>query len=218
MASTILVMGSLNMDLITRTSNIPRAGETLTASSFSTGPGGKGANQAVACARASNSRSVEDRSTDRNKTCIEVHMIGGVGDDIYGERLVSELSSNGVNTENVKIVSDQASGVAVIIVEEKTGENRILVTPGANAFVDLRQLQILHDGSDNIQLIVLQLEIPLQTILAVIDYAKRHRIEVVLNPAPAVHIPQQSLNGLDHLIMNESEAQVLAGSSERCLG
>ncbi|KAL8711687.1 MAG: hypothetical protein Q9220_003858 [cf. Caloplaca sp. 1 TL-2023] len=200
----IWVVGSLNTDLITRTTRIPGPGETLKAKSFSTGCGGKGANQAVACSRLS--RRKGELSSD-----IVVKMIGMVGDDLYGEKIRSGLRSSGVDIQNVMTdYSGVSTGTAVIIVEEETGENRILITPGANDLLTPEMLGALNVGSPG--LVVLQLEIPLDAVIAIIKYAKENKLAVLLNPAPAVRLPLEVYKGLNHLIMNESEAEALAPS------
>ena len=214
---SILIIGSLNTDLTTLTLRLPLAGETLTATSFSTSCGGKGANQAVACARASRrhpppasnpsnisstaSHSIEDFD-------IQVSMIGAVGSDVYGTQLLEELSSNEIEVSGISVHENVSTGVAVIIVESSTGENRILITPGANALVTFNKLvPPLPD------LIVLQLEILLTTVLGVMKAAKQQGVDVLLNPAPAVELPVEALQGLAHLVMNESEASILSGGA-----
>jgi ribokinase len=207
----ILVIGSLNVDMVTRTPKLPGAGETLTATSFSTGCGGKGANQAVACARAASRRY---HGQDRSSPIMEVYMVGAVGSDSYGGMLISELSDNHINTECVKRFEDQITGVANIIVEEKSGENRIMVVPGANGSVTEADFNIYAYFVQPLpDLVVLQLEIPLETVLAVMNLAKECGVEVLLNPAPPLKIPDESLRGLGHLIMNFPEAIALAGNA-----
>lgn len=119
---TITIIGSLNTDLVTTTSRIPSGGETLTAASFSTGPGGKGANQAVACARLSRSSPTSSQSPISDVT---VRMLGAVGADEFGPVLISSLSSSGVETSQIHSIKGTNTGVAVILVEENTGENRV---------------------------------------------------------------------------------------------
>ncbi|MCJ1444549.1 MAG: hypothetical protein MMC23_005051 [Stictis urceolatum] len=137
-------------------------------------------------------------------------MIGAVGDEPYGQQLLEELARNGIDTEGVEVIPDEISGVAVIIVEESTGENRILVTPGANAKLTAKAFEaFLVRGKPD--LVVLQLETPLDTVISVIETSKKLGVEVLLNPAPAVPLPESILHGLDHLVMNETEAGILAG-------
>ena len=198
----ITVIGSLNKDLVTRTSRIPNAGETLTAESFATGSGGKGANQAVACARLG----THDVHSDAK---VLVRMIGAVGDDTFGIDLIDGLHRDGINTEGVQTLSHMKTGVSVIIVEEQTGENRILFSPGANYFIEPGHLnQILP--AEPPDLIVLQLEIRLNLVIAALKLAKDHGIDVLLNPAPALELPDEAYPAITHLIMNETEATVLS--------
>ncbi len=133
----ITIIGSLNTDLVTTTQRIPAGGETLTASSFNIGSGGKGANQAVACARLSRSNPSKKAEASRfpktlNTDDVTVKMIGAVGSDEFGPRLISGLKHDGIDTSRINVVGGQTTGVAVILVEEQTGENRILLSPGAN--------------------------------------------------------------------------------------
>jgi ribokinase len=158
MSRTIAVIGSLNIDFITRTPRIPEPGETLTATSFDTGFGGKGANQAVACARLAS----ED---------ISVRMIGNVGDDIFGKDYFEGLKKEGIDASGVKALKGEKTGVSNIIVDEATGENRILFTANANyKYVEegteggvggLRELDLLPEGAE---VVVFQMEIPLHVV------------------------------------------------------
>lgn len=202
----ITIIGSLNKDLVTRTPRIPSAGETLTASSFTTGSGGKGANQAVACARLTRYKS------DPKAQYAFVNMIGVVGDDAFGCDLRSGLVENGIDVSKIKVKQGQQTGVAVVIVEEDSGENRILVLPNANSALRPEDLESLPAPVPD--LIVLQLEIPLRTVLRIIQVAKEERIEVLLNPAPALELPDEVYQGLSHLILNQTEAAILSRGSE----
>ena len=197
----ITVIGSLNKDLVTRTTRIPAAGETLTSESFSTGSGGKGANQAVACARLSRH--------DRNaKSDVRVSMIGAVGDDSFGVDLIDGLHRDNIDTTGVQTLSHQSTGVSIIIVETETGENRILFSPGANRFFRPEQLEVLSSSHPN--LIVLQLEIPLNIVLQALRAAKENGIDVLLNPAPAMEMPDEAYPAITHLVLNETEASTLS--------
>jgi ribokinase len=213
----ITIIGSLNTDLVTTTHRIPSGGETLTASSFSTGAGGKGANQAVACARLSRpnpSKKAEASRFPKLKTDVTVKMIGAVGSDEFGPRLISGLKDDGIDTSRIKVVRGQTTGVAVILVEEQTGENRILLSPGANHSLLPRDFMTVSSlGAEKPDLIILQLEIPLTTILSILRIAKEAGIGLLLNPAPAVELPDEAFQDLDHLIVNESEAMILSGCS-----
>lgn len=209
---TIAVIGSLNTDLVTVTRRIPSGGETLTASSFSTGSGGKGANQAVACARLSRTRpstTSRDSSSD-----VTVKMIGAVGADEFGPRMIAGLQSSGIDTSGVRQVEGMTTGVAVILVEEGSGENRILLNPGANHTLRADEFageESLVFGGEKPDLIVMQLEVPMSTVLQVLEAARKADVSVLLNPAPAVKLPVEAYKGITHLIVNESEAAILSG-------
>lgn len=205
MSRNITIIGSLNTDLITRTSRIPAAGETLISSSYSTGCGGKGANQAVACARLS--RSEDSLLTEARCT---VSMTGAVGDDMFGRDLINGLRGDGVNVLGISRKAHEKSGVAVIIVDEESGENRILMSPNANFALMPSDFQSLPDPLPDV--ILLQLELRLETVLQVLRLAQERKVEVVLNPAPAVELPPEAYGGVTHLIVNESEASIVTGT------
>ncbi|KAE9364322.1 ribokinase-like protein [Stipitochalara longipes BDJ] len=207
---TITIIGSLNMDLVTVTPRVPSGGETLTASSFSTGPGGKGANQAVATARLS--RPNPSSTAGPQPITLGVKMIGAVGSDAFGPVLTASLQESFIDTASISVIPSCTTGVAVILVEEPIGENRILLSPGANGtlhpndFVNVEGL-----GAPLPDLVILQLEIPLPTVLEIMKTAKQAGVSVLLNPAPAVPLPEEVFQGLDHLVLNESEAAILTG-------
>ncbi|PQE17922.1 ribokinase protein [Rutstroemia sp. NJR-2017a WRK4] len=212
-AKTITVIGSLNTDLVTVTPRVPAGGETLTASSFSTGPGGKGANQAVACARLSRSNPATAKAASGSDSDIQVKMIGAVGDDEFGPTLISSLQSSLIDTSSIKTIPHTSTGVAVILVESATGENRILFSPGANHTLQPSSFSTPSSlGTSPIpSLLVLQLEIPLPTVLEILRTAHTAAIPVLLNPAPAVPLPDDVYPCITHLILNESEAAILKG-------
>lgn len=193
----ILVVGSLNMDQVVRVTRVPTLGETLLgAGSLKLIPGGKGANQAVAIARLGTA----------------VSMAGRVGNDPFGERLLSALQADHVDTGLIVIDQQEASGVAFIFLDPD-GNNAIVVASGANMRVGLD-----HAQSSNIlasitraQALVLQLEIPLETVVSLIAAAHNVGVPVVLNLAPAQSLPKAALQQLDVLIVNESEASLLSG-------
>lgn len=197
----ITVIGSLNTDLITRSTRLPLAGETVISQSFDTGSGGKGANQAVACARLS-------RRKDGVKGDVAVKMMGAVGDDLFGKDLVAGLESNGIDTTGVSVKKGEKSGVACIIVDEESGENRILMSPNANFSLKPSEFSTLPAPLPN--LIVLQLEIPLDTTLSILKIAKDQDVDVLLNPAPALELPEVAYKAVDHLVVNESEAAIVS--------
>jgi ribokinase len=191
---TIAVLGSINMDLVVRCAELPIAGQTVLAESSAEFCGGKGANQAVAAAAAGG----------------DVSMIGAVGSDAFADRLVGNLSQHGIACTAVARRDHQVSGLAVISVDQR-GQNSIMVVSGANASVsrdDVVAAQAMIQRSD---LFLVQLEIPLDSVLAGIDIAKRAGVRVVLDPAPApIDFPPELL-AVDMLCPNESEAAVLTG-------
>ena len=199
----IRVIGSINIDLITRTSRIPAAGETIISQSFDTGHGGKGANQAVACARLS-------RKKNHELGQVEVRMDGAVGADTFGEELIDGLRANGVTTTGINRIVEERTGAAVIIVEEQTGENRILMSPNAN--YSLAPSAFVQISGPLPNLIVLQMEIPLDTTLQILRTAKEMGVDVLLNPAPAQTLPKEAYLAVTHLIVNESEAAIISSS------
>lgn len=234
----LTVIGSLNKDLITRTSRIPSAGETLIASSYETGSGGKGANQAVACARLADRRGIrrrqhrqrqqeqqkalqqpqqeqqrqqhDEESPDEIRQDLTIHMVGAVGDDGFGQDLINGLASNGVDIDGIRVQKGQQTGVAIVLVDDESGENRILVSPSnANYSLTPADFDILPDPRPD--LIILQLEIPFETVCHIIKLAKAEGVPVLLNPAPAPvgGLPREVYAGLTHLILNESEARIL---------
>jgi ribokinase len=199
---TITIIGSLNADLTSYTARIPNGGETLHGHSFETGSGGKGGNQASACGRLSR------RHDNLKNASATIRMIGAVGDDLYGQMLLSDLQASGVDTEGVAVRKDFKTGVAVIIVEETTGENRIILNAGANYC--LKPEQFLTFSHPLPKLIILQLEIPIDTTVQSLEAAQAAGVEVLLNPAPASELPKEAYLGLAHLIVNESEAAILS--------
>ncbi|CAG8980637.1 hypothetical protein HYALB_00012824, partial [Hymenoscyphus albidus] len=202
----ITVIGSLNTDLVTVTPRVPDGGETLTATSFSTGSGGKGANQAVAAARLSRPKP----PTPTHEEPLTVKMIGAVGADTFGPSLIAGLSKDGIDTSSIQTIPNRTTGVAVILVESTSGENRILLQPGANhSLLPSSFLMPSSLGTPLPSLLILQLEIPLETVLQILKTAKQASIPVLLNPAPAVELPEFCYENIDHLILNETEAALL---------
>ncbi|KAI9786406.1 MAG: hypothetical protein M1839_006866 [Geoglossum umbratile] len=216
--AVITVIGSLNADLITRTPRIPSPGETLNSSSFSIGCGGKGANQAVACARLSRTRgslsAANDHGKDNASETIVVRMEGGVGSDIFGQTLIETLKRDGVDISGVQTRQGESTGVAIILVEEESGENRILLSPGANA--TLRPEAFSSLAAPLPDLLILQLEIPLPTVLTILRAAAAcdPPVPVLFNPAPAAGLPPWAYGLVEHLIVNETEAATLYGATE----
>lgn len=154
--AVVSVIGSLNVDLVTRTPRVPVAGETLTTESFDIGFGGKGANQAVACARLSRT---QKQASSREQSNVEVRMVGAVGDDEFAGGFLKSLQNDGLKTEGVKVLKGKKTGVAVIVVETGTGENRIMFCPGANYDVEVTDLV---DNDAGVALF--QLELPMNVV------------------------------------------------------
>lgn len=211
--SLIHIIGSLNTDLTTYTPRIPLGGETLRATAFQTSSGGKGGNQAVACAKLSRTRALTDATAT-------IRMIGAVGSDAHGHALLAGLQSAGVETSGVIMRNDVESGVAVVLVEEESGENRILLTAGANASLLPKQFESSlgeEQGEGAPDLVILQLEIPVETTVRILRTAREKGVDVLLNPAPAVELPSEAYEGLKHLVLNETEAVILSGCSVEAL-
>jgi ribokinase len=191
----IVVIGSINMDLVAKTPRIPSAGETLIGTDFVTTPGGKGANQAVAAARLGAS----------------VIMLGMVGKDVFGETLEENLLSAAVNTHAIERV-DGPSGIASIAVA-RDGQNSIIVVPGANGRVDIDYLD-RHAGLISAAGIVLcQLELPLDTVLHALKLCSTAGVPVVLDPAPASPLPDSLWTQVDWFTPNETEAALYSGGN-----
>ncbi|KPM46465.1 hypothetical protein AK830_g95 [Neonectria ditissima] len=205
----ISVLGSLNIDLVSYVPHHPLPGETITASQFHVFPGGKGANQAVACAKLS-------RSSTLSESTVDVVMIGAVGADAYGPVLLDSLKSYGVETSWIAINQEDSAesktGIAIIIVDEPSGQNRIILSPGANA--SLRPVQFSQLPGPTPALLIMQLEVPLDTVIEALRTAQKTGTAVLLNPAPAQKLPAEAYQGLAHLILNESEAALLSDVEE----
>ena len=193
--NTILTVGSLNMDQIVEVIRLPVQGETLLGSgSFRLVPGGKGANQAVAMARLGAQSS----------------LAGRVGRDAFGEQLLKTLQDDGVNTTLLVIDEQEASGIAFIFLVPH-GDNAIVVASGANRQVgeDKEQMQRIMATLSQVQALVLQLEIPLATVVQLVAAGQQMGVPVVLNLAPAQAVPLETLHQLDVLVLNEVEAHFL---------
>ena len=193
----ILTVGSLNMDQIVHTPRIPVLGETLLgAGSLKLVPGGKGANQAVAMARLGAS----------------VAMAGRVGSDAFGAQLLKALQADGIDTRLVVVDDGEASGVAFIFLAPD-GDNAIVVASGANMRVgaDIQQMGEIYKAIPQCSALVLQLEIPLETVKNLIAAGQQARVPVILNLAPAQPLPWDTLRQLTALIVNETEASMLSG-------
>ena len=190
----ILVIGSLNMDLVINTDRIPEPGETIHGSGFSHFPGGKGANQASACARAGGN----------------VKMLGKVGNDSYGEILLKNLSQDGVNISGIE-KEEISTGVAVITVCK--GENTIILDKGANGMVDKDYIDRHIDAIDWADYIIMQYEIPMETIVYIAQLAKSKGKTLVIDPAPMLDAPSELYAMADIILPNETETAQLIGET-----
>ena len=189
----IIVIGSANTDMVVKTDKHPLPGETKMGGEFFMNAGGKGANQAVAAARLGG----------------QVSFVAKVGNDIFGKQTLVGLTNENIDTSHVFIDDTAPSGTALIIVNAE-GENSIVVAPGANAKLSVDDVSSIGDLSEA-AFILMQLEIPIETITAVIDLARLNGKHVILNPAPAQYLSDAILNGLFLLVPNESEASMLTG-------
>ena len=192
----IVVLGSVNADLVLRCERLPRPGETVHGEDFRTVPGGKGANQAVAAARLGG----------------RVEFIGCVGDDAFGTEARATLEREGVGTAHLRSRAGVPTGVATILVE-RSGQNCIALAAGANARLDIEQVDAAAAAIACASLLVCQLESPLAAVEHAIGIARRHGVPVLLNPAPARPLAPTLLDQVDILVPNESEAALLVGAS-----
>ena len=193
MSSKICVIGSSNIDQIAYTKNIPADGETLFGDSFQMGFGGKGANQAVMAGLLG----------------ADVYMITCLGDDVYKEMTINNYEANNVNTDHIQLVKG-ASGVAPIWVDA-TGQNRIIVIPGANNEIDAQKAISSIEAIGNISVLVGQCEIPMEVNHEVFQYAKSNSVTTIFNPAPAKKLERDFLEHISWLIPNENEFELISG-------
>ncbi|MCE4563671.1 ribokinase [Maribellus sp. CM-23] len=194
MNNKIVVVGSSNTDMVVKTSNFPLPGETIIGGEFLMNPGGKGANQAVAARRLGG----------------EVVFVGKTGNDIFGKQAVKLLTAEGINTDKMLVDDKSPSGVALITVDSK-GENSIVVAPGANSTLVPEDLEGIDTILKESAAVILQLEIPLETVAYVAGLAIDLHKNVILNPAPAQALPDSLLKGLYLITPNETEAGQLSG-------
>ncbi len=190
----LVVVGSLNMDLVVRAPHLPLPGETILGRDFLTAPGGKGANQTVAAA----------------KLGATVRMIGRVGGDDFGRALRANLRAAGADDTYVSTEDSTATGIAIIEVED-SGQNTIVVAPGANAHVTRADVDAARSIIASSKAVIAQLEIPLDTVLHVLNVARAAKVLTILNPAPAQPLSTEILSLVDLLIPNETEAAQLTG-------
>lgn len=198
MAPKITVIGSLNMDLTATSAKRPAAGETILGERFETFPGGKGANQAVAAARLG----------------ADVTMIGMIGQDPFGDELTQVLKREGIRTEHIGR-ADTSSGVAVIQVVD--GDNSITVIPGANFQLKSAYIEAKRKIIEESDIVLIQLEIPLETVAAAAACCKEADIPYILNPAPAQSLPREIIDQAAYMTPNESEAAILFDDTDKAL-
>ncbi len=192
----IAVIGSINMDLVVETDIIPKKGETVLGNNFFTSPGGKGANQAVAAARLGG----------------DVSIFGSIGTDQNGLSLKENLINEAVDVTHLNIVDDVASGVAIIEICEN--DNRIIVVPGANDYTNVEYLTKVSEALLLYDVIIMQLEIPLESIQFIVQFLAEYQKVIILNPAPAVPLPEDLVNKLSYITPNEHEYQIVLNTTE----
>lgn len=190
----IVVVGSSNTDMVVKTDYIPKPGETVIGGDFVTAGGGKGANQAVAAARLG----------------AEVAFVARLGLDVFGDSAVSGFRQEGINTDYVTRDGKAPSGVALIFVD-KHGENVIVVAPGANSYLMPEHVEAARTRIESADVLIMQLETPLETVIAAAEIARASGVKVLLNPAPACELPSRLLEMVDILTPNETEAARLTG-------
>ena len=198
--SRIAVVGSANVDLTTFSDRFPKAGETIFGEHFDLGWGGKGANQAVAA-----------------RLCgADVSMVARVGEDLFGPATITNFEANGIDASQVRIVAGASSGVAPIFVESN-GQNRIIVVKGANDRLLPADVDEAHAVLEAADCIVLQFEIPLETVYHTVRFARQHGIRCIVNPAPGLPADLAALAGVDYFVPNETEAETITGMPVRSI-
>ncbi|QKY71691.1 ribokinase [Lentibacillus sp. CBA3610] len=183
----VCIIGSINMDLMVTTDKMPLQGETVQGHDFFTNPGGKGANQAIAAARMG----------------ANVNFIGAVGEDPFGQSLLANFENEHIQTEGIETVQDTATGTATIILSEN--DNRIIFAPGANKHVTPEVVAKQCDLIKNSDIVLLQLEVPMETIVNTVGIAEPNGVPVILNPAPFQPLPEKVLENVSYLTPNEIE-------------
>lgn len=193
--SEIYVIGSMSVDLVTEVARTPKKGETILGNNFFMTTGGKGANQAVAAARLG----------------ANVHMVGCVGDDEFGQLILTNLENNDINIDDVETIPQTSSGTASIMLADH--DNSIVVVPGANYKVTIEQVKRVINKMKTEDIVVLQNEIPVQVIEYVIDECHQRNIRVIYNPAPYIQMNTALLKKVTYFTPNETEVKALFGSS-----
>lgn len=191
----VVVIGSSNTDMVVTSAKMPLPGETVMGNEFDIIPGGKGANQAVAAARAGG----------------EVTFIAKVGNDDFGKKAVEGYKKDKIDTSNILIDPLKPSGVAVIIVDETTGQNSIVVAPGSNGNLLLEDILKLEEIIASADVLLVQLEIPIETVKVALEIARKGGVKTILNPAPAQFLSDELLGLVDIITPNETETQLIIG-------
>ena len=194
MSERIVVIGSCNTDMVINTERLPRPGETIIGGSFFMNAGGKGANQAVAAARLGG----------------DVCFVAKVGNDHFGSHAIEQYKAEGIDVQQISIDSEQPSGVALIMVDNN-GENCIAVASGANALLSPEDINRAEEAIDNGNIVLMQLETPMETVEYAASMAHSKGKKVILNPAPALPLPETLLKNLYMIIANETEAEFISG-------
>ena len=194
-SNKIFVIGSANTDMVVKTDILPLPGETKLGGKFFMNAGGKGANQAVAAARLGGN----------------VVFVSKIGDDIFGKQTLDNLRKENINTDYVYVDDEEPSGTALIMVNQE-GENCIVVAPGANANLLPHDIEKVNE-INTAEILLMQLEIPMETIAAIVKIAKSNKLKVIINPAPAQPIDDELLQDLFLITPNETEATLLTGIS-----
>ncbi|AZR73752.1 ribokinase [Anoxybacter fermentans] len=191
MKNDILVVGSMNMDLVVQTDRYPKKGETIIGNDFKLVPGGKGSNQALTIGKLGGN----------------VSFIGACGKDYFGDILLSSLKKGGVNTDAVYRL-EESTGIAAITIE-KNGDNRIIIVQGANSKLTPEMIDTLKNKISRAKIVLLQLEVPLETVIHTIELAHQYNTKVILDPAPARKLPENIYHKIDYLLPNEGELDLL---------
>jgi ribokinase len=191
----IVVAGSCNVDMSAYMPRFPLDGETVFGDSIQFGPGGKGSNQATAASRAGG----------------EVSFITSVGGDAFGQMLLDHYKNEGMSDKYISVSSQAQTGTAIIEISGESGENRIIVINGANACVSPADIDKAEEEIERCDMLLVQLEIPLESVSRALELAREHGVPTVLNPAPMQPVPEGFFEGLDYLTPNETEASFFTG-------
>ncbi|WP_312469738.1 ribokinase [Neobacillus sp.] len=192
--SKVVVVGSYVVDLMSRTPHLPKPGETVLGGPFKMGPGGKGGNQATAAARCGS----------------EVTFVTKLGEDVFGREALSHFQAENVNTEFIKVDPSQATGAALIAVDDKS-ENSIVVALGACGTITEAEVLEAEEKVKDADIVLLQLETSIESVVTTVKLAWKHQVPVILNPAPYQEFPREILRGVDFITPNETEAFELSG-------